>query len=312
LKAGNAGITATAGGKSASIIVTVKEVGPVLQSIQITGNGVTNNALTILHNQHAQLAAKLTPADAVVGALGWSSSDASVATVDGNGYVTAKKPGVTAITVTAGNQHAAIILTVNKAETTFPDVPKTHHFFKEIEWIADKGITTGNWDGTFGPSNETTRAQTVVFLYRLAVQRGDKGAENYRPSAADYKRFPDVKEGTFGAREILWAANIGLTTGRPDGTFGGDVPVTRDQMVTFLNRYAIMEGDETASNYKPTAEEYEKFSDVKRGTFAATAILWGAKVGIVNGNNGMFSGGDTTLREQMAAFLYRLNVYLDK
>ena len=134
----------------------------------------------------------------------------------------------------------------------------------------------------------------------------------FKPTEADYKRFPDVKQGTFGAKEILWAANIGLTTGRPDGTFGGDVAVTRDQMVMFLNRFAMMEGDEIARSYRPKDAEYAKFSDVKQGTFAAREILWGVNVGIVNGGTGKFNCSDSTAREQMAAFLHRLDAHLNK
>ncbi|PKU94640.1 Bacterial Ig-like domain (group 2) [Bifidobacterium pseudolongum subsp. globosum] len=312
VKAGNAAITATAGDKSASILVTVKENGVAVQSVSIVGEGVENNRLTIASNVRRQLSAQLTPANATVGAIYWSSSDTTVATVSGSGYIVPKAPGVAAITVTAGDTHASIVLTVTKAESRFPDVPKSHHFYGDIEWLAEKGITTGNADGTFTPQENTTRAQTVVFLYRLAVSRGDASAANFKPTEADYKRFPDVKQGTFGAKEILWAANIGLTTGRPDGTFGGDVAVTRDQMVMFLNRFAMMEGDEVARSYRPKDTEYAKFSDVKQGTFAAREILWAVSVGIVNGGTGKFNCSDSTAREQMAAFLHRLDTHLNK
>ncbi|MCI1194796.1 S-layer homology domain-containing protein, partial [Bifidobacterium pseudolongum subsp. globosum] len=312
VKAGNAAITATAGDKFASILVTVKENGVAVRSVSIVGEGVENNRLTIASNVRRQLSAQLTPANATVGAIYWSSSDTTVATVSGSGYIVPKAPGVAAITVTAGDTHASIVLTVTKAASRFPDVPKSHHFYGDIEWLAEKGITTGNADGTFTPQEDTTRAQTVVFLYRLAVSRGDASAANFKPTEADYKRFPDVKQGTFGAKEILWAANIGLTTGRPDGTFGGDVAVTRDQMVMFLNRFAMMEGDEVARSYRPKDTEYAKFSDVKQGTFAAREILWAVSVGIVNGGTGKFNCSDSTAREQMAAFLHRLDTHLNK
>ena len=312
LMAGNAGITATAGGKSASIIVTVKEAGPVLQSIQITGNGVTNNKLSTPAGETVQLKVQATPADATVTPTYWSSSDTSIATVDGTGKVVTTKMGTVAITVTAGGKTASIVLTVTKPNTRFTDVLKTHHFYNDIEWLASAGVTTGFHDGTFRPEEETTRAQTVVFLHRMAVQRGDKDAAAFTPTEEDYKKFSDVDKDAFGAKEILWAASKGITTGRYDGTFGGDEAVTRDQMVTFLWRFAVDQGDTAAKSYRPTTADYLKFSDVKVGTFAAKEILWGANVGIVNGNGGKFSGGDATLREQMAAFLHRLDTHLSK
>ena len=312
VKAGNAAITATAGDKSASILVTVKENGVAVETIRITGNGIANKNLSIAAGEEGQLSIQTTPANASVSPIYWSSSDTSIATVTGSGKVTAKKMGTVAISVTAGGKTDAIVLTVTKPNTRFIDVSKKHHFYNDIEWLAQKGVTTGYADGTFRPEEETSRAQTVVFLYRLAVQHGNKEAINFKPTEADYKRFPDVKQGTFGAKEILWAASKGITTGRPDGTFGGEVAVTRDQMITFLNRFAITLGDANAKNFKPSSGDYMKFSDVKVGTFAAREILWGVNAGIVNGGTGKFNGGDSTAREQMAAFLHRLDNYINK
>lgn len=39
-------------------------------------------------------------------------------------------------------------------------------FTKAIYWAAEKGITTGYYDGTFRPNNICTRAQVVTFIYR--------------------------------------------------------------------------------------------------------------------------------------------------
>ena len=83
-------------------------------------------------------------------------------------------------------------------------------------------------------------------------------------------------------------------------------------MITFLNRFAITLGDANAKNFKPSSGDYMKFSDVKVGTFAAREILWGVNAGIVNGGTGKFNGGDSTAREQMAAFLHRLDNYINK
>lgn len=39
-------------------------------------------------------------------------------------------------------------------------------FTNAIYWAAEKGITTGYYDGTFRPNNVCTRAQVVTFIYR--------------------------------------------------------------------------------------------------------------------------------------------------
>ena len=50
---------------------------------------------------------------------------------------------------------------------TFPDVPKTHKYYKAIMWASSYGITTGYADGKFRPDQPCTRGECVTFLYRL-------------------------------------------------------------------------------------------------------------------------------------------------
>ena len=50
---------------------------------------------------------------------------------------------------------------------TFPDVPKTHTYYKAIMWASSYGITTGFSDGKFKPDDTCTRGQCVTFLYRM-------------------------------------------------------------------------------------------------------------------------------------------------
>ena len=51
---------------------------------------------------------------------------------------------------------------------TFTDVSATHPFFEEIEWMADKGITTGFDDGTYRPSIPVSRQAMSAFMQRTA------------------------------------------------------------------------------------------------------------------------------------------------
>ncbi len=49
----------------------------------------------------------------------------------------------------------------------FPDVPKSHKYYKAIKWASDNYISTGFSDGTFKPDKTCTRGQCVTFMYRL-------------------------------------------------------------------------------------------------------------------------------------------------
>ena len=309
IKAGMAVIMATVGGKSASVIVTVQDAGPTLQSIQITGSGVSGNKLTLAQNKTVQLSVKATPSNAQIGAVTWASSDSSIATVDGNGKVTAKKEGMVVITATAGGKHSSIVLTVSKGASTdrFSDVPAGVAFHDEIEWLAAQGITNGYSDGRFGYGDHLSRQDMAIFLYRLAKVHGVAGAASFAPSAADYQRFSDVKQGSYGAKEILWLARNGISQGS-NGRFNGNDKLTRQDMAVFLYRYAKLAGVQGAASFAPSAADYRRFSDVKQGTFGAKEILWCANAGITLGNSdGSFGYGSKLTRSAMAAFLYRLN-----
>lgn len=114
------------------------------------------------------------------------------------------------------------------ATPTFKDVPKSHPFYKEIEWMAARGITTGYPDGTFRPSATTNRDAMAAFFYRYAG----------KPSVATLGQpFTDVKPNNMFYREITWFSKQGITTGWADGSYRPSQPVKRDAMAAFIYRF---------------------------------------------------------------------------
>ena len=112
---------------------------------------------------------------------------------------------------------------------SFSDVPRSHPFFLEIEWLASTGITTGWPDGTFHPSAPVERQAMAAFLYRYA------GSPVFAPPVT--ASFSDVPVGAPFRLEIEWLAQTGITTGWPDGTFQPSANVERQAMAAFLYRY---------------------------------------------------------------------------
>ena len=100
---------------------------------------------------------------------------------------------------------------------TFVDVPVGATFFDEIEWLYERGITTGYLVGGeryFRPGNWVTRQAMAAFLYRLAGEIVTGAFVT--PGAA---RFSDVPLGAPFFREIEWLASAGISVGYDDGTF---------------------------------------------------------------------------------------------
>jgi hypothetical protein len=115
------------------------------------------------------------------------------------------------------------------AVATFPDVPTSHVFFKEIEWLVSEGITGGYDDGTYKPSVEISRGSMAAFLYRFA------GEPAYTPPVTP--SFSDVPLSHPFYKEIEWLAEVGITGGFNDGTFKPSQAVSRQAMAAFLHRY---------------------------------------------------------------------------
>ena len=98
--------------------------------------------------------------------LVWTSSNETVATVDQNGVVTAKKYGKATITVTVPGTNLSASCEV---QTLFWDVAdSSQYYFRHVYWAAEAGITKGYNLEYFGPQLECTREQMMTFLWRMA------------------------------------------------------------------------------------------------------------------------------------------------
>ena len=201
----------------------------------------------------------------------------------------------------------------------FRDVSATTPHREDIIWLADNGISTG-WlmpDGTyeFRGMDTVKRQDMAAFLRRLAAKYGIAGAKDFKPVAADWKRFKDVNSKTPHAEDILWLAKSGISTGwqETDGswTFRGMDTVKRQDMAAFLYRLADKAG--TAGGVRPKTD----FTDVTAKTPHYKDVEWLGGSGISQGYrnaNGTwrFEGMTSVYRQDMAAFLHRLNERLTK
>ena len=108
VKEGKATITAKAGEKEATCLVTVAK-----KIIPVSSVALDKTILTLVEGEEAVLSATVLPADATDPSVSWSSSDASVATVSG-GQVKAVAPGKATVTARAGEKEATCTVTVEK------------------------------------------------------------------------------------------------------------------------------------------------------------------------------------------------------
>lgn len=117
----------------------------------------------------------------------------------------------------------------------FIDVQPETQFYKEITWLASKGISTG-WteaDGskTFRPIQTVNRDAMAAFMYRFG------GSPTY--TAPDAARFADVPKASQFYKEIAWLSDRKISAGwTEDNTFRPLNPVNRDAMAAFMYRFS--------------------------------------------------------------------------
>lgn len=97
----------------------------VIEEVKILVKGVSVSPITasVYEGETVQLEAAVTPADATDKTVSWSSNNEQIATVDGNGLVTAVAPGKVSITVTARDGG----LTAHSRITVLPPFDPTVH-----------------------------------------------------------------------------------------------------------------------------------------------------------------------------------------
>lgn len=184
----------------------------------------------------------------------------------------------------------------------FKDVPLDSMFAGEIDWLAQKKISTGWADGTFRPLTLITRAAMAAFLYRLA---GSPQVD------AKTVPFTDVSSSHWFRDEIQWMKDSGISIGWDDGTYRPDEPVSRYAMAAFLHRFCTTMPEHCSSaftNDKMNNQQPIKFSDALSNPREQSHIDWLSRTGITTGwEDGTFRPLAPINRDAMAAFVYRLH-----
>ncbi len=167
-----------------------------------------------------------------------------------------------------------------------------------IDYVVSRGYMNGTGNGTTFDQNGTmTRAMIVSVLHRMAG----------KPTPSAENPFSDLEAGQNWYHEaVIWAFENMIVTGTSATTFAPTGAVTREQMATFLYRYAkFMDCDVSAS------ADLSAFPDeAKVGSWAKEALAWANAEGLITGAKG--SDGVTRLdpqgmatREQVATILMR-------
>ena len=144
--AGSATITATAGGKSATCVVTVKS-----QVVEVTGITLSATELSMTVGDSHTLTATVSPSNATDKTVSWQSSNSSIAEVSSSGVVKGIGAGSATITATAGGKSATCVVTVESQVIEVTDITLS---------VTELSMTVGDshtLTATVSPSNATDK-----------------------------------------------------------------------------------------------------------------------------------------------------------
>lgn len=180
----------------------------------------------------------------------------------------------------------------------FRDVAEGAWYRENVQYIYDRKLMNGTAANLFSPEEKTTRAMLVTILHRLAGS----------PNPVSGTGFQDVKEGSWCAAAISWAAEQGIVNGVNEKEFAPDAYISREQTATILFRYAAWKNQGTDARADLTA-----FPDGKSvSAWASDALSWAVAEELVKGvsrKDGVYLlPQDGATRAQLAALLHRFCV----
>ena len=174
----------------------------------------------------------------------------------------------------------------------FSDVTESDWFYDAVTYAYENGLMDGVGMGLFAPNSETTRAQLVTILHRLAGQ----------PAPSGDSGFSDVETGTWYTDAVAWAAQNGIVNGVSDTQFAPGDDITREQLAVILYRYATYQGYDVSQR-----ADLSGFVDAGTiSTYAQEALSWANAQGLVLGfeDDSLRPQGNAS-RAQIAAVLMR-------
>ncbi|MBR5312460.1 MAG: S-layer homology domain-containing protein [Clostridia bacterium] len=174
----------------------------------------------------------------------------------------------------------------------FTDVEADSWYEDAVRYVVENGIMSGTSDETFAPSGTFTRAEAIVMLYQMEGE----------PEVSAKNPFRDVADGEVYTDAVIWAASKGIVKGMRWKKFAPDLPITREQLVTVLYRYAQISG-------KSVSADLKNFGDAKSvSRYAVDAMKWAVGAGIIKGMYGELVPQGAATRAQTATVIMRLKL----
>lgn len=317
---------------------------PEPKPIKAQSVSLNRSAMDMEQGDSYQLAATVYPSDSEEKSIVWSSSDHSVASVNGSGLVEAKGVGTATITARVRNSDvqttaffritapqdttpiqpgtqevdatslrldaSKINLFVGDKERITATVNPTNSKQKTVDWTSsDPNVVTVDADGTIeakgvGTASIAAKVRGTSLTKQVEVVVAQRPTTDPNPKPVDIDPNPNPAARYTDIAQHWANAHIVRTTER--GLFSGT------SETTFAPELNMTRGMFVTVLGKLSGERssyFAKFSDVPEAAYYANHVTWAEKNDIVAGYpDGRFQPDNNISREEMAVMIYK---YLD-
>ena len=167
----------------------------------------------------------------------------------------------------------SIFLVISMLIAGFPLVAQAHsfvdvdddEFLDAINYIYDNGLVAGITTTTFEPDTYLTRAMFITILYRYAGE----------PQNFANVNFEDVPAGRYYTNAVRWGVYAGIISGMTDTTFEPHTKVQKQQVATFLYRFANYLGYNVSCSGSLSCSDANKIFN-----YAKVPMSWAVENGV--------------------------------
>ena len=166
-----------------------------------------------------------------------------------------------------------------KLEGKTYDFPEVEWYRAGVGYALKNGLITNYETGYFGLNDAADRGVAVNALWKL----------DGKSKVDTESKFADVSEDSKYFDAVHWAEATGISGGYASGFFGVEDPITREQMMTLLWRYARYKGYDVSVGESTNILSYDDAFEVSG--YAVSAMQWACGSGILVGSNNVDGTG---------------------
>ncbi len=174
------------------------------------------------------------------------------------------------------------------APIAFTDLASVQWATASVNTLVGAGVVKGYEDNTFRPQNAVTRAEfskMLVMVLKLDLQAA-KGT------------FADAGTSEWFTPYVEALAAAGVAKGLGDGNFGVDMPISRQDAATMINRAVEKYGIKLTAGTPKTFADSATIADYAKDSVNALSAA-----GIINGTDGNFLPTNNITRAESAKIL---------